>query len=353
MSEILLEKFGAVVGEAEAALAEITEARAVENLETEFLGRKGKLAALMMGMKDVVAEDRPRVGIAANEAKQKLTELFSARRMALEKEALAKIAETEWIDVSEPGQSRERGTLHLTTQAINEITTLLERIGFTRARYPEVDWDWFTFEALNMPPTHPARDDWETFFVDAPHDKQKGKMVLTPHTSNGQIHEMLAHKPPIRLVNMGKCYRRQSDLTHAPMFHQFEGLVVDEGISVADLKGTVEYFAQHWFGRDRKIRLRPHHFRFTEPSFEIDVSCGLCHGEAAAKCRFCKEGWVELGGAGMVHPNVFKACGVDAKKYTGFAFGWGVERVLMMRSGLNLPDLRELYKNDLRFLKQF
>lgn len=336
--------------------ADLKNLLALEEAEILFLGRKGRLAELMRGLKDVSAETRPALGQLANEVKNEITEIFAAKRHDLEKNALANIAEEEWIDVSEPGQSPDLGTRHLVAKNIEVIAEIFAGLGFTHARYPEVDWDWFAFEALNMPPTHPARDDWETFFMDVPVHPQKGKMILTPHTSNGQIHEMTSFKPPIRLTNIGKCYRRQSDVTHTVMFHQFEGLVVDTGISVTDLKGTIEYFAHKFFGPERTIRLRPHHFRFTEPSFEIDVSCDLCLGtgeRAGGRCRMCKEGWLELGGAGMVHPNVFKACGIDAKKYTGFAFGWGVERTLMMKAGVKIPDLRELYKNDLRFLKQF
>ncbi len=352
----LIQNFAALAEQAAQILTTVRDLPDLEEVQIDFLGRKGRLAAAMAGMKVVSAEDRPRVGVAANEAKQKIQNLIDEAHARLEKAAFATLAETEWIDVTEPGKNTARGSLHITTQTINEITSLFERVGFTRVRHPEIDWDWFAFEALNMPPTHPARDEWETFFVDTPHDEKKGKLVLTPHTSNGQIHEMQKHRPPIRMINIGKCYRRQSDITHVPMFHQFEGLVVDRGISVANLKGTLEYFAREFFGHDRKIRLRPYHFRFTEPSFEIDVSCGLCHGTGSSgdgKCRVCKQGWLELGGAGMVHPHVFKACGIDADEYTGFAFGWGVERSFMMKSGVNLPDLRELYKNDLRFLKQF
>jgi phenylalanyl-tRNA synthetase alpha chain len=237
------------------------------------------------------------------------------------------------------------------TQAIEEISSVFESIGFVRARYPEVDWDLYAFEGLNMPKGHPARDEWETFFVDVPENSKNGKVVLTPHTSNGQVREMLRVKnPPIRMINIAKCYRRQSDVSHVPMFHQFEGLVVDTDISIVNLKGTLDYFARSFFGKERKTRLRPYHFQFTEPSFEIDISCGNCNGVG---CKLCKAGWLELGGAGMVHPNVLKAGGIDSKKYSGFAFGWGVERTYMMKGGISIPDVRLLYSSDLRFLTQF
>jgi phenylalanyl-tRNA synthetase alpha chain len=205
---------------------------------------------------------------------------------------------------------------------------------------------------------HPARDDWETFFLDTPKHKENGEMVLTPHTSSGQTREMKRLKvPPMRMINIAKCYRRQSDVSHYPMFHQFEGLVVDEGISVVHLKGTLDYFARNFFGPKRKTRLRPYHFQFTEPSFEVDISCDICDGKARLPdgqgCKLCKEGWLELGGCGMVHPVVLKNGGIDPKKYSGFAFGWGVERTFMMKSGLSIPDIRLLYSSDLRFLRQF
>ena len=207
-----------------------------------------------------------------------------------------------------------------------------------------------------MPKDHPARDEWETFFMDAPQSKL-GKMLLTPHATNGTARALAEGKMPIRSINIAKTYRRQIDATHVPMFHQFDGVYVDENVSITHLRGVLEYFAKEFFGPERKTRLRPFHFRFTEPSFEIDVSCGVCGGTGIGadkqKCRVCKRGWLELGGAGMLHPNVLKAAGIDPKKYSGLAFGWGVERTYTMKQGLQIDDLRNLYKNDLRFLKQF
>ena len=234
------------------------------------------------------------------------------------------------------------GHLHLVTQAIKEITDIFTKIGFIRRRYPEIDTDWYAAEGLNIPKDHPARDDQETFYV-------SDNVVLTPHTSNGQLQEMeLMKKPPIKMINIGKTYRRQIDVSHTPMFHQFEGLMIDKGINIAHLIGVSNYFVQNYFGPDRRIRLRPHHFQFTEPSFEIDITCGVCQGVG---CRLCKAGWLELGGAGMVHPNVLKNGGIDSTKYSGFAFGWGVERVLAMK--YDLPDIRNIYTTDLRILNQF
>ncbi|KKS45113.1 MAG: Phenylalanine-tRNA ligase alpha subunit [Candidatus Azambacteria bacterium GW2011_GWA1_42_19] len=254
-------------------------------------------------------------------------------------------------DPSLPGIRPPQGHLHPVTHAIGEISSIFEKIGFVRVRYPEADWDWYSFESLNMSKTHPARDDIETFFVDTPEDKKMGKIVLTPHTSNGQVREMERVKtPPIRMVNIGKCYRRQSDVSHTVMFHQFEGLVVDQDITITHLKGTIDHFVKQFFGPKRQSRLRPYHFQFTEPSFEVDVTCDICLGKG---CKLCKEGWLELGGAGMVHPNVLRAGKINPTKYTGFAFGWGVERTYMMKSGLKIDDLRLLYGNDIRFLNQF
>jgi phenylalanyl-tRNA synthetase alpha chain len=249
----------------------------------------------------------------------------------------------ELFDITQPGIKPEIGHLHLVTQTIWEIEEIFNSLGFYRVRYPEVETDWYAFESLNMPKNHPARDEWETFFITP-------NVVLTPHTSSGQIREMERGKLPIKMINISKCYRRQIDISHVPMFHQFEGLYINKDVSIAQLKGVFDYFVKKFFSENRKIRLRPSHFRFTEPSFEVDINCSICMGRG---CRFCKAGWVELGGAGMVHPQVLKNGGIEPNKYSGFAFGWGVERVYMMKSGINLPDIRLIYKNDLRFLNQF
>ncbi|MDD2785862.1 MAG: phenylalanine--tRNA ligase subunit alpha [Patescibacteria group bacterium] len=328
----------------------------LEVIEVKYLGRKGELTSMLKGLANVTAEERPVLGALANQIKQDGLDLIAARREDLASSKYSALAETERVDVTEPGARPPEGHLHIMTHTIREITSIFEKIGFYRTRYPEIDWDWYAFEALNMPPEHPARDDWETFFMDAPISK-KGKMVMTPHTSNGQIHELQRHNFPIRMIDIGKCYRRQVDATHTPMFHQFEGLFVDKGVNITHLRGILDYFAEQFFGPGRVSRIRPHHFRFTEPSFEVDISCGICGGTGIGadkkKCKVCKRGWLEIGGAGMVHPNVLKACGVDPKKYTGFAFGWGVERVAMMKEGAKVDDIRILYQNDVRFLKQF
>jgi phenylalanyl-tRNA synthetase alpha chain len=321
------------------------DAAELEQIRIDYFGRNGKLTNLIKKIKEAPEDQRKQIGLTINEVKKSIEELISNQKNGIKETA------REWFDPTIPGIKPSIGHLHLITNTIEEISQIFGRIGFERARYPEVEWDYFAFESLNMPKGHPARDEWETFFVDAPENPKYGKMVLTPHTSSGQVREMLQVKiPPIRMINIAKCYRRQSDISHTPMFHQFEGLVIDKGISIVNLKGTLDYFATSFFGKDRKTRLRPYHFQFTEPSFEIDVSCGVCNGRG---CKVCKAGWLELGGAGMVHPNVLKAGKIDPKKYSGFAFGWGVERVLMMKDGINIPDLRTIYSTDLRYLTQF
>ncbi len=320
----------------------------VEQLRLELLGSKSELGKLTKQIRLVPAVDRAQAGTVVNQVKQTILQALAARGTSQSPKT------TLSFDPTMPGVEPPAGHLHIVTQAIDEITRIFERIGFTRVRHPEVDWDWYAFGALNMPESHPARDEWETFFIDYPgkpgSDPHKQRMVLTPHTSNGQVREMEKGKFPIRMINIAKCYRRQIDVSHTPMFHQFEGLYIDRNVSIDHLKGVLDYFAKQFFGPERKTRIRPFHFQFTEPSFEVDVTCGVCLGKG---CKLCKEGWLELGGAGMVHPNVLKNGGVDTNVYNGFAFGWGVERCFMMKAGTRLDDIRLLYSNDVRFLEQF
>lgn len=329
------------------ALSDLQRVKSPAQLEewhVKYLGRKqGQMTEIMKSLGSLSIEEKREMGPKANEIKKQLEAAYESRQQELEASAGG------GIDVTLPPVMPPQGHVHLVTQTIRDITDIFKRIGFTRLRHPEVEWDYYAFEGLNMPQGHPARDDWETFFI-TPEDAKGKRMLLTPHTSNGQVREMEKGKLPIRMINIAKTYRRQSDVTHTQMFHQFEGLYIDENVSIQHLKGVMDYFAKSFFGPKREIRLRPFHFKFTEPSFEIDITCGLCYGKG---CKFCKEGWVELGGSGMVHPNVLKAGKIDTKKYNGFAFGWGVERVALMREGLSIPDLRELYRNDLRFLEQF
>lgn len=328
-----------------AQISSANDAKELEEIRIDLFGKNGKFTTLAKRIKDVPNEEKKQFGILINEVKNTIESLIANQKNSFNENAKV------WFDPTIPGITPKIGHQHLVTQAINQISGVFEKIGFVRTRYPEVDWDLYAFEGLNMPKGHPARDEWETYFVDLPENQKTGKVVLTPHTSNGQVREMLRLKtPPIRMINIAKCYRRQSDVSHVPMFHQFEGLVVDTDISIVNLKGTLDYFAKAFFGPERKTRLRPYHFQFTEPSFEIDISCGNCGGLG---CKLCKAGWLELGGAGMVHPNVLKAGGIDSKKYSGFAFGWGVERTYMMKDGISIPDVRLLYSSDLRFLMQF
>ncbi len=338
-----------------------------EESRVTFLGKKGEFNKAAKLLRELPAEERIAAGKMLNEAKQTLEALFSKNQ--------ATTSTDEWVDLTAPAIEMPEGRVHPLTQAIEEITEIFQKIGFTRVRYPEVDWDWYVFESLNMPPDHPARDEWETFFIDRPDTTDEsvtydatqprqrhpdligGKLVLTTHTSNGQVREMeRLGKPPIRMINIARCYRRQQDATHTQMFHQFEGLVVDKDISIQHLKGTLDYFAEQFYGPGTKSRIRPFHFRFTEPSFEVDFSCHICEGTGKVKnerCKFCKSGWHEVGGAGMVHPNVLRAGGIDPDEFTGFAFGWGVERTYTLRKGLNIDDIRYFYSGDLRFLEQF
>lgn len=335
--------------------------KTVEELKISILGRSSEFAKLTEQLGWVPKADRQRVGIVANQVKKHIEEVL-AQQSAISNQLSAK---DEWIDITVPGVRPPEGHLHIVTQAIMEITRIFERLGFTRVRYPEVDWDWYAFESLNMPPNHPARDEWETFFIEYPdvrsqytsdvkrvrtsEVRKKQQIVLTPHTSNGQVREMEKKKLPIRMINIAKCYRRQEDVSHTAMFHQFEGLYIDKNVSIGDLKGVLDFFFKQYYGPDRKARIRPFHFQFTEPSFEVDVNCGVCLGRG---CRLCKEGWLELGGAGMVHPVVLRNGGIDPDMYNGFAFGWGIERVATMKLN-GLDDIRHLYSNDIRFLEQF
>lgn len=332
-------------------------------LEIKYLGRNGEINKLLSEIKNVPSEEKREYGQKINMLKGEVNECINLKK----KELQTKKSDV-FFDKTLPGRIYPKGSIHIVSYAIEEITKIFEKIGFIRVSYPEVDWEYGAFESLNMPSGHPARDDVETSFIDIPAHTTFGKMVLTPHTSNGQNREMKRVKtPPIRMINISKCYRPNWDPTHTPMFHQFEGMCVDKDITIVNLKGTLDYFAEKYFGVGTKTRLRPHHFQFTEPSFEVDISCNNCGGtgkrdpsaslrmtssdENEVKCRVCKSGWLELGGCGMVHPNVLKEGGIDSEKYSGWAFGFGIERVIMMKYGLD--DIRNYYSGDIRFLEQF
>lgn len=343
--------FDSILAQSNKELANILTLEQLDQLETSYLGRNGKINNLLTQMKDKTPDERKKQGQQINEFKQSLISQFSQMR----KRIATNHEKTEDVDVTLPGTKYPKGSIHLVSIAIEEITRIYEKIGFIRTSYPEVEYEFFSFESLNMPKSHAARDDFETSFIDAPIHPKWGKMLLTPHTSSGQVREMWRVKtPPIRMINIAKTYRPNWDATHTPMFFQFEGLCVDKGINITHLKGTLDHFVKEYFGPDVEGRLRPHHFQFTEPSFEVDVTCTVCKGTTkvkGAKCKVCKSGWLELGGTGMVHPNVLKAGKIDPKKYSGWAFGFGVERVIMMKYGID--DIRNYYSGDIRFLEQF
>jgi len=325
----------------------------VEQIKIKYLGRNGLVNGLFQKIGRLSDKERKEYGQKANLAKKEISFLIRKR----EEEIIKNKEKQTFIDITLPGKKYSRGSLHIVSYAVEEISRIFEKLGFIRLTYPEVEWEYFAFESLNMPKGHPARDDFETFFIDAPDSPRYGRMMLSPHTSSGQVREMLrVGQPPIRMISIGKCYRPNWDTTHTPMFHQFEALCVDKNINIVNLKATIDFFAKEFFGKDRQIRLRPHHFQFTEPSFEVDISCGVCGGKGEIngnKCRICKSGWLELAGAGMVHPNVLKEGKIDPEKYTGWAFAFGLERIMMMKEGLSLDDIRVMYSGDIRFLEQF
>lgn len=332
----------------------------LENVQINYLGRSGFVNQLLKKIGEIPAEQKKEYGAKINEIKHSIEVKLQQKKG----EILESSEKTSYVDITLPGKKYPKGSLHPITYAVEEITAIFNKIGFIRMTYPEVEWEYYSFESLNMPKDHPARDDFETFFVKANEHNKFGKMVLTPHTSSGQNREMkrvletlpAGRQAPMKMINIAKTYRPNWDATHTPMFHQFEGMCIDKGINITHLKGTLTYFAKEFFGEKREIRLRPHHFQFTEPSFEVDITCGICFGTGEInkqRCKVCKSGWLELGGSGMMHPNVLKEGGIDPDEYTGFAFGWGVERTFMMKEGLKLDDMRIMYSGDIRFLEQF
>ncbi|AMX02360.1 phenylalanine--tRNA ligase subunit alpha [Microbulbifer thermotolerans] len=329
----------------EQALEQVEKAEglaALDQVRVDYLGKKGQLTALLKGLGKLSAEERPAAGARINEAKQQVQEKINARRKQLEEEAInAKLAE-ETIDVTLPGRGEVQGKMHPITRTLRRVEEFFVRIGFSVERGPEIEQDYYNFEALNIPAHHPARAMHDTFYIDP-------TTVLRTHTSSVQIRTMEKKEPPLRIICPGRVYRCDSDVTHSPMFHQVEGLVVGENISFAHLKGCIDQFLRAFFEADVPVRFRPSYFPFTEPSAEADIQCTACGGEG---CRVCSgTGWLEILGCGMVHPNVFAACDIDSERYSGFAFGLGVERLAMLRYGVN--DLRLFFDNDLRFLKQF
>ena len=333
-------------------IAAASSEESLEELRVQFLGRKSALMQELAGIGALPQDQRKEVGAVLNQVKVALQEGFDARRAALHGTGAGSPAATDGIDLTFPGTAPRRGHLHPVMKVWKEIEEVFRGLGYDIARGPEVDTDYYSFEALNMPPGHPARDGFDTFFVDTgggQAETTETRVLLRPHTSPMQIRYMETHQTPIRAIFPGKTFRRDNDATHVPMFHQVEGLYVDEGVTVADLKGTLEYFARAMFGDERRIRLRPDHFPFTEPSLEVHVSCMQCDGSGCALCRH--SGWIEILGSGMVHPNVLRYGGIDPDRYTGFAFGCGIDRVAMLKYGID--DLRSLFENDVRMTRQF
>ena len=319
------------------------DARELDAVRVKYLGKKGAITGILKQMGKLSAEERPVMGQLANTVRADIESAIKEKQTALQEAALAETLQAETIDITMPGKKQTLGSLHPLTQVEQEIKEIFLGMGFEVADGPEVEYDYYNFEALNLPPDHPARDTQDTFYV-------TDNILLRTQTSSVQVHVMEQKKPPIRVIAPGRVYRSDAvDATHSPLFHQIEGLVVDKGITMADLKGTLELLMQRLYGDDCKIRLRPHHFPFTEPSAEVDVMCFNCYGKG---CRLCKnEGYIELLGAGMVHPKVLEGCGIDSSVYSGFAFGLGLERIVMRR--YNIQDMRLLFENDYRFLTQF
>ncbi len=330
----------------EDALDQIDRTEQLEHLndvKVAFLGKKGELTSVLKSMKDVAPEDRPKVGQLVNEARAKIETRLEEKRAAFEKAIQEEKIKSETIDVTLPGTMLPKGHCHPNTITLKEVEDIFVGMGYEVVEGPEVEYDYYNFEALNIPANHPAKDEQDTFYITK-------DILLRSQTSSVQVHEMEKGKLPIRMIAPGRVFRSDEvDATHSPTFHQIEGLVIDKNITFADLKGTLQEFAKRLFGEETKVKFRPHHFQFTEPSAEMDVTCFKCGGKG---CRFCKgSGWVEILGCGMVHPHVLEMSGIDPEEYTGFAFGVGLERIALFK--YEIDDMRLLYENDTRFLKQF
>ncbi len=337
-----MENLETLITRAQTAIGSATDAKALDAVRVQFLGKKGEITQLLKGLGALSPAERPAAGAQINVAKQALQGSIAEREAALTAAALDARLAAESVDVTLPGRSEVVGNLHPVTRTMERIEDFFAHIGYEIKEGPEIEDDYHNFEALNIPAHHPARAMHDTFYFDA-------HTLLRTHTSPVQVRVMENERPPLRIICPGRVYRCDSDLTHTPMFHQVEGLLVDEGVSFSDLKGTVEEFLRVFFEKELAVRFRPSYFPFTEPSAEVDIQCVMCSGDG---CRVCSHtGWLEVMGCGMVHPNVFEASGVDSELYSGFAFGMGVERLAMLRYGVN--DLRLFFDNDLRFLRQF
>ena len=323
-------------------VSSVSSLKELFDVKVKYFGKVGLLTELSKGMKDVPKEERPNVGKLINEVRTEIEELFSSREEVLKKEERAKTYVSESIDITMPSKKRSVGALHPITLVRNELIDAFVGMGFSVYEGPEIEEDYYNFQMLNIPKDHPARDMQDTFYITE-------NILLRTQTSAGQARVMLKEKPPIKILSPGKVYRSDSDASHSPMFHQMEGLVVDKGITLCDLKGTLDEFVKIMFGKDTKTRLRPSYFPFTEPSVEVDVSCSECHGKG---CKLCKgTGWIEILGAGIVNKKVLEDCGIDSNEYSGYAFGMGIERIAILK--YKIPDIRLFFENDIRFLKQF
>ncbi len=337
------EQLSAIRSNAMAALNAADTLAVLEDLRIQYLGKKGELTAVMKGMGGLSAEERPVIGQLANQVRSEIETALEEKKTALETAAAGAKLASEKIDVTMPGKKPVKGKKHPLITVLDDLKDIFIGMGFSIAEGPEVELDYYNFEALNIPKDHPARDTQDSFYIDE-------SVVLRSQTSPVQVRTMEQQKPPIRIISPGRVYRSDAmDATHSPVFHQVEGLVIDKNITMADLKGTLEVFVKKLYGEETRLRFRPHHFPFTEPSAEVDISCFNCGGEG---CRICKgEGWIEILGCGMVHPRVLRNCGIDPDEYSGFAFGIGLERVAMFR--YDIDDIRLFYENDVRFLEQF
>lgn len=325
-----------------AEIANIAVEEELQNIRVRYLGKKGELTVVMKGIGALSPEERPLIGQVVNSVRDSLEESIEAALVNIRKNAREARLRNERVDVTLPGRLQPSGSKHPVSTVIEEISDIFAGLGFRVAEGPEIEQDYYNFEALNFPKDHPARDMQDTFFVE-------NDLLLRTHTSPVQIRTMLQHAPPVRVISPGTVYRCDYDATHSPMFHQIEGFMVDRGISFADLKGVLTTFVTQYFGKDTGVRLRPSFFPFTEPSAEVDIACVICRGKG---CRVCKQsGWLEILGAGMVDPEVFRHVQYDSEEYSGFAFGMGIERIAMLKYGIN--DMRLLFENDLRFLGQF
>lgn len=340
---IMQEKLQKIIEDAEQNLREATSIKELEQIRVGFLGKNGKITDILRGLKKLPAEEKKELGKASNMAKSKLEKMIADKRKSLEDVLKEEAFKKEAIDVTVPGKQYTLGVKHPITRVIDEVLEIFSNMGYAVEEGPLIDTVFNTFDALNSPEDHPARDKTDTFYINE-------ENCLRPHTSSVEIRVLKKKKVPFKMISPGRCFRCDTpDATHSPMFHQIEGMIVDEGVTMADLKGTLDYLAKKLFGEKTKTKFRPHHFPFTEPSAEMDVSCFKCGGKG---CNVCKgSGWIEILGCGMTHPNVHAVGDVDTEKYTGFAFGMGVERIAMLKYGID--DIRYFYENDMRFLEQF